>query len=186
MKKVLLLLTMLITQAALADQHQQFTQQGKVAIKEFAGTLKGALVAAMKSGGPIEAINVCNQVAPSIAADLSQKYGFEIARTSLKVRNPNNTADKWEHDVLHQFEERKQQGQDIKTLFINEAITQTASHELRMMKAIPTGEVCLTCHGRKIAPTIQARINQLYPHDQAVGFSLGDIRGSFTVRKIID
>jgi len=183
MKNFVFLLSVLLSNQLFADDHEQFTQEGKAAIKEFAGTLKGSLVAAMKSGGPIEAISVCNQVAPTIAAELSKKYGFEIARTSLKVRNPNNVADDWEKEILHQFESSKQQGNDVKTLFVSEAIIENDQHELRIMKAIPTAGICLTCHGSNIEPKILTKLNELYPNDQATGFKLGDIRGAFTLKK---
>ena len=169
----------------IADEYQLFSQQSQVAIKEFAGTLKGALVSAMKSGGPIEAIKVCNQVAPSIAQNLSEKYDLEIARTSLKVRNPSNSPDKWEQTVLNQFENRKINGEAIKTLTFSEIISNKDGQQMRMMKAIPTGQVCLTCHGSKLDETIQATLNTLYPNDQATGFSLGDIRGAFTIQKTL-
>jgi len=185
MKKILFLLALALSSSAIANEHEQFTQQGKAAIKEFAGTLKGALVSAMKSGGPIEALNVCNEVAPTISAELSKKYGFEIARTSLKVRNPNNAADNWEKEILYQFEASKQQGEEIKSLFISEATTQGDTHELRIMKAIPTGAVCLTCHGSNIEPSVQTKLSELYPNDQATGFELGELRGAFTLRKTV-
>ena len=50
------------------------------------------------------------------------------------------------------------------------------------MKAIPTGEVCLTCHGSNIKASLQIRINELYPDDKAYGFKIGDIRGAFFVQ----
>jgi len=85
------LLCLLVTALALsshsvfADEQQAFQQQSKAAIKEFATSLKSALVSAMKSGGPTEAIQVCNLMAPAIASSLSEKHGLEIARTSIKV-----------------------------------------------------------------------------------------------------
>ena len=183
MKKILLIVAALSSTSVIADQHQEFTQQSQAAIKEFAGLLKGSLVAAMKSSGPIEAINVCNKVAPEIASELSKKYGMEIARTSLKVRNSNNAPDHWEKTVLNAFEERKLEGEAVKTLTFSEKTTDDGSQEMRMMKAIPTGGVCLICHGSNIAEPVQASLDKLYPNDQATGFSLGDIRGAFTVRK---
>ena len=145
--------------------------------------MKGSLVAAMKSSGPVGAINVCNNVAPTIASELSKKYGIEIARTSLKVRNPDNAPDNWEENVLNAFEKRKLEGEMVKTITFSEIVTEDGSQEMRMMKAIPTGEVCLICHGSNIAEPVQASLDKLYPDDQATGFSLGDIRGAFTVRK---
>ena len=188
MKYFIFLLCALVSlapHAVTANEQQEFQQQSKAAIKEFATTLKGALVSAMKSGGPIEAIQVCNQVAPTIAASLSDKYGFEIARTSLKVRNPNNKADCWEQKTLQQFEDRKQAGEKISALTFSENISRGENQEVRMMKAIPTGKVCLKCHGSNIAEPVQALLNKLYPDDQATGFALGDIRGAFTLRKTI-
>ncbi|PHS25710.1 MAG: hypothetical protein COA83_04655 [Methylophaga sp.] len=169
-----------------ADEQQEFQLQSKAVIKEFATTLKGALVGAMKSGGPTEAIQVCNQVAPMIAATLSEKYGLEIARTSLKVRNPDNKANCWEQKVLKQFEDRKQAGEEITTLIVSEKVASGDSQELRIMKAIPTGKVCLSCHGSNIAEPVQASLSELYPGDQATGYQLGDIRGAFTIRKTIE
>jgi hypothetical protein len=189
MKKLIILSGALVSLAShnlIADEQLEFKQQSKAAIKEFATTLKGALVSAMKAGGPTEAIQVCNQVAPTIAASLSEKYGFEIARTSLKVRNPDNKADYWEQKILKQFEERKQAGEEIKTLTFSEKVTEGDKQELRMMKAIPTGAVCLKCHGSNIAEPVQASLNELYSEDQATGFSLGDIRGAFTIRKTLE
>ena len=186
MKKLLLLGLVLLSSSAIADGHQQFTQQSQAAIKEFASTLKSSLVAAMKSGGPIEAITVCNQVAPVIATELSKKYSLDIARTSLKVRNPNNQADDWEKDVLTQFEQLKENGDPVQSLVFSEIVNADKGQEMRMMKAIPTGKVCLTCHGSNIDQSVQKRLDELYPNDQATGFELGDIRGAFTVRKITD
>jgi uncharacterized protein DUF3365 len=183
MEKILLIAAALSANPVIADEYQEFTQQSQAAIKEFAGTLKEALVSSMKSSGPVEAINVCNKVAPTIASELSKKYGMEIARTSLKVRNPNNAPDHWEETVLNAFEQRKLEGETVKTLSLSEITTEDGSQEMRMMKAIPTGEVCLICHGSNIAEPIQASLDKLYPDDQATEFSLGDIRGAFTVRE---
>ena len=184
MKKSLLIIVGLLSEPVMADDLTEFNQQSQQAIKEFATTLKSHLVTAMKAGGPTQAITVCNSVAPIIAQDLSAKYDLEIGRTSLKVRNPDNAPDQWEQSVLKQFESRKTQGEDVKTLSFSETVTHDDQQEMRMMKAIPTGKVCLTCHGSDIKPEIQASLAELYPNDEATGFALGDIRGAFTVRKL--
>ena len=51
------------------------------------------------------------------------------------------------------------------------------------MKAIPTGEVCLACHGKDINPDVASALDAAYPQDQARGYALGDIRGAFSVSK---
>ncbi|MPQ96322.1 DUF3365 domain-containing protein, partial [Thioclava sp. JE_KL1] len=55
----------------------------------------------------------------------------------------------------------------------------------RYMKPIPTGAVCLSCHGTHIAPAVKQKLNELYPHDKAVGFNKGDIRGAFSFSKTL-
>lgn len=54
------------------------------------------------------------------------------------------------------------------------------------MKAIPTAGLCLQCHGTAINPEVSAKLNELYPHDKAVGYREGDIRGAFLVTSKLD
>src|SRR5512138_3854849 len=73
--------------------------KSKAAIGEFFGNLKGQLEAGMKEGGPVNAIKVCNSVAPALAQETSTKHKMNVARTSLKPRNPKNAPDAWETKV---------------------------------------------------------------------------------------
>ncbi len=156
----------------------------KATIQEFAGNLKGQLQAALKAGGPVEAIRVCNQVAPQLAAEMSERKGWSIGRTSLKERNAANAPDAWERAVLEKFEERKAAGEDVQAIAYAEVVEgENGAKEYRFMKAIPTGEVCLKCHGAELDPQVTATLDALYPNDQARGFHLGDIRGAFTIRQ---
>ena len=50
------------------------------------------------------------------------------------------------------------------------------------MKAIPTGDVCLMCHGEHIAPDVHEKIKSLYPKDLATGYERGELRGAFTIK----
>jgi hypothetical protein len=51
------------------------------------------------------------------------------------------------------------------------------------MKAIPTGTMCLACHGSSVDEKTLKKINTLYPNDQAIGFSSEDLRGAFSITK---
>lgn len=167
-----------------ADSNMQsFKKEAAGAIKGLAQNLKKELKAAMKAGGPVKAIEVCNVVAPSIAAAQSQEHGLNVRRTALKLRNPNNAPDDFEVKVLKKFAEDIAAGKDAKTLVYAEAVKTDDGTELRFMKAIPTGEVCLKCHGGNVAPEVKAAIGELFPQDQATGFKAGDLRGAFSVSK---
>ena len=69
MRKFLLLAGFVVASAvgtAAAEDKQALVAEGKALIKEFAGTLKGELMAAVEAGGPVNAIGVCNARAPEI------------------------------------------------------------------------------------------------------------------------
>ena len=153
----------------------------KAAIKEFAGALQTELKAAMKAGGPIAAIGVCNTQAMPITAQASADHGMTLSRVSLKNRNPENAANDWQSAVLEDFEKKKLVGTDVTQLAWSETVKAGDDQEFRFMKAIPTGEVCLKCHGTQIAPEVSQILANLYPEDRATGYREGDIRGAFVV-----
>lgn len=151
------------------------------AIKSFAGALQEQLMSAMVDGGPTTAIKVCNVAAPEIAQTASVARDWSVGRTSLKLRNPDNAPDAWEVAVLHDFEARNAAGEDPGTLDHAEIVVSDGQRTFRYMKAIGTQPLCITCHGTSIAPEVSARLDALYPDDQARGFAVGDIRGAFSI-----
>ena len=163
------------------EELERRTAESRAVTMEFMQTLKGELQAAMKEGGPVNAIQVCNKRAPEIAAGFSEQKGWMVARTSLKYRNPDNAPDAWERTVLEQFEERKANGEDPKQMAYADVVEDDGAKKFRFMKAIPTAPVCLACHGETIDAAVEARIQELYPEDRARGFNAGDIRGAFTI-----
>ncbi|MGB5622288.1 MAG: PQQ-dependent dehydrogenase, methanol/ethanol family [Gammaproteobacteria bacterium] len=164
-----------------ADPRDRRTQASREAIQEFAQSLKGELQSAMQSGGPVEAMDACKVKAPQIAAGISAQKGWRVGRTSLKTRNPGNAPDAWERGVLEQFEARKAAGEAPELIDYAEIVDDQGNRQFRYMKAIPTQEICLTCHGTQIAAPVVDKIDNLYPEDQARGFETGDLRGAFTV-----
>ncbi len=166
---------------ALAGEIEKRSKDSRIVVGDFMVLLKKELKSAMKEGGPTNAIQVCKNKAPKIAADISEKHGWRVARTSLKLRNPLNEADAWELKVMKEFEKRKATGEQVKQLEFAEIVTTDGKKQFRYMKAIPTGEVCLKCHGAKINPDVEAALKQNYPRDKARGFKQGDIRGAFTI-----
>ena len=128
---------------------------------------------------------VCNVKAPMIAEETGEKTGWQVARTSLKLRNPDNKPDAWELTVLKAFETRKAAGEDVTKMEYSEVMTIDGKKTFRYMKAIPTAELCLNCHGSEIKPEVARSIDELYPEDQARGYKAGDIRGAFTLQKTL-
>lgn len=180
-RKIILLLTLVSTQLYAADNALYIEESRQAALK-LGKELKKTLQASLKKDRPVAALEVCNIRAPEIADSVSGDR-IKVARTSLKTRNSSNKADSWEKNVLSEFERLKKSGEQISALEYSEIIRHDGKKTFRYMKAIPTGDVCLMCHGSQIAEPLASKIKQLYPDDQATGFSKGDIRGAFTVTR---
>jgi len=183
MTAVALIATLTTVNVANAADANALKGEAVTVVKSFGGPLKKALLAGMKDGGPVNAIGVCNEQAPEIAAAAAAKSGWNVARTSLKLRNPGNEADAWELKVLKQFEDRKAAGEKPDAIAYGEVVEMDGKKQFRFMKAIGTADLCLNCHGKEIKPEVAAKLDGLYPNDQARGFSKGDIRGAFTLAK---
>jgi hypothetical protein len=50
-----------------AEQNAALDDEARGIVKSFFSSLKGELVASLESGGPVEAIKVCNDRAPALA-----------------------------------------------------------------------------------------------------------------------
>jgi len=163
-----------------ADIDKQALKQEAISIvKRFGGSLKPELKKALKSGGPAHAISVCSEKAPAIAHQLSSDTGWYVRRVSLKPRNPGAKPDAWEEKVLKMFDERQAKGEDPKKM----AHAEVVDGKFRFMKAQGVEPVCLNCHAAKVKPEVEAALKEKYPHDKARGYSLGQIRGAFSLAR---
>lgn len=175
----------IVAPSAMAQELEQRTAESRAVAQAFSQELRELLMQAIKAGGPAEGIAVCNTAAPEIAHSHAEAQGWSVGRTSLKVRNPDNAPDPWESAVMQQFEARKAAGEDSAALEFAEIVATADGEVFRYMKAIPTAEPCLACHGSNIAPDVAAKLQELYPEDQATGFAAGDLRGAFTIEQPI-
>ena len=185
MKQILLgLCLVMLSMVCSSDQQVEIDTQAeaaaaKAAIKALAGALQTELKGAMKTGGPVAAIGLCSTQAMPITQKVATDQGLSLSRVSLKNRNPANLPNEWQIAVLEDFEQKKVAGQDISSLALSEVVNVGGVQEFRFMKAIPTGAVCLNCHGTNISPEVSQILADLYPEDLATGYREGDIRGAF-------
>jgi hypothetical protein len=171
--------------SGLAHANTDHLSEARALAKQFGGQLQPELGQAMKNGGPVNAISVCHSKAPQIAADLAQQSGWQIQRVSLKPRGANAQADSWESAVLKRFDEQRAKGADPATIEFAEVVNENGQSSYRYMKAIAIGEgqPCLHCHGSAIQQPVKQKLAELYPHDQATGYQVGQIRGAFSFKK---
>jgi hypothetical protein len=142
---------------------------------EFLQPFKHQLQQTLMSGlqqGPEKAITACQLQAPEIAASLSVK-GIVVGRASDRLRNPANATPEWVSPVLDAWlADSADREPQIVTL---------ADDRRGYVEPILLKPLCLTCHGSNLAPAVAARISELYPQDQAVGYDAGDFRGVFWI-----
>jgi hypothetical protein len=154
--------------------------EGQKIAKATFQTLSSNLKKAMTEGGVEYALQFCNVEAMPLTDSLSKHHDVSIRRASHKPRNPYNTADSLEAEVIKQYIEKLESGEELKPV--------TYADENRITFHAPitiTNSLCLNCHGKvneDISKENLATIQELYPKDQATGFSMGDLRGVWTVR----
>lgn len=156
-------------------------------IKSFSGALLGELKAAIQAGGPVNAISVCNEKASEIAINAPSDPAWTIGRSSHKLRSPDNAPDAYTAAAIEDFVAREAAGEKAADLVKAEIVEENGARMFRMVKAIPTGETCLNCHGGdNVKEDVVAKLAELYPNDQARGFQEGQMRGVFTLTKLLD
>lgn len=187
---VLGLIASAIASAALAAAHDEalrpFVEQSRKVSGELIRQIGGEMRKEVEATGPMRAVMVCKYTAPEVASSLSRMNGMRVTRVSLKPRNPAlGYPDVWEQTVLLEFDRRVARGEKADAIEHAELVTEPTGRYLRYMKAIPTGKVCLACHGPtdQISEAVKAQIANEYPHDLAVGFGEGSIRGAVSIKK---
>jgi hypothetical protein len=154
---------------------------------QYKERLTAGIVTALKEGGPKGAIGACNTLAPELNNKLSEESTFEIARTAMKVRNPENTPDAWELKGLEAFQKEIALGSDPKKMEIYDvAVTSEGQSLFRYMRPIVMSEPCLICHGPSVTQELKSEIAQYYPDDKATGYNIGELRGAFSLIQQLD
>ena len=183
---VIFCLVALCSSSAYAGEIEDRKAAAMKTTKEFGKRLGKEMKAAMKAGGPTNAIQVCSDKAPEITGELSRKTGWKVTRVGTKVRNSLlGTPDPWEQKVLAQFQERNKKGEPYKKMAFSEVVKEPNGKYFRFMKAIGVQPMCLQCHGGSdtILPEVQMILEERYPHDKAQNYKAGDLRGAISIKQ---
>lgn len=142
----------------------------KAALAPFKQSLLQALTAALEKS-PEAAIEVCSVKAPELAQRASNER-VTVGRSALKLRNAGNAPKPWLAPVMKALSKEKPGTQTSRTVTL-------ADGTIGYAEPIWTGAMCLTCHGRSLAPDVVAALDAKYPKDAARGFEAGEFRGVF-------
>ena len=172
--------------SSFANEAQLLEDARKVAMS-VPPKLMSVLQEEIARGGPENAIGVCREKAPQMAKAASETTGWGIRRVSLKNRNPKAVPDAWEQAALQDFDRRAAAGEKPATLEKGELVSEGDTKVYRYIKALPTQDLCLGCHGGadKIGPAVTAKLKELYPNDKATGYVPGEIRGAMTLKRAL-
>lgn len=158
--------------------------------RSVAGSVPPRLLATLKHeidlGGPEGAIAACRDQAPALARAAAAESGWALRRVSLRERNPKAVPDAWERGVLAEFDRiAAARGTAAPIEHADVVATPDGRRERRYMRALPTQELCLACHGARtsLSPGVTERLRTLYPADRAVDYRVGEIRGAMTLRQ---
>ena len=176
--KIFCSLLVVLTVASCAPAEKTWTEdqvldQAKGAAQLAFKELSSELAKAMAKGGPPEAIPVCSDKAGSITNEVADLRGVKMVRLSHRPRNPAQRAE----------------GEDLQAL---EALRNDPKPRITWqddggavvhLPIVLNNPLCLQCHGGKddIAPATREILGQLYPEDEATGFSLNDLRGVWRI-----
>lgn len=186
MKALLPIALLLAALPALAQDIGALTAETKKAVLPVVPKVVNAMQEAVAEKGVAGAIPVCKEQAPELIKAKRQETGWDIRRVSLKTRNAERgTPDLWEVRQLADFNIRAANGEKIDTMEKSEIVSIDGKQVFRYMKALPVGDVCLKCHGAVdgMDAGLKAKLAESYPHDQATGYSKGQIRGALTVKR---
>lgn len=187
-KIVLSTLLVLSSTPAFSDELGKYQDESRAIVAPFMQQLMAENKKAMMEDGPEYAIKVCKDIAPKLAGDLSRRHGIKLTRVSLKVRDPLlGTADEWEQKTLQQFEARLAKGENPETLEAAEIVSEPGGKYFRYMKGIVLQKGCVACHGTReqIIDSVKERLRDEYPHDQATGYTPGQLRGGVSIKRSI-
>lgn len=151
-----------------------YMQRGSQIASLTFDTLRNSLLSAISLHGIDGAIGFCNDNASNITGTYADSV--VIRRTSLRVRNSVNTPDSLELLTLNEMDELVRSSK----IPAARVIRQHSKGEIHYFKPILLQAMCVNCHGApgvQIQNLTQAKIEQLYPDDQAVNFKEGDLRG---------
>lgn len=126
---------------------------------------------AMATGGPGGAIAVCHQSSADVIERVKREKGFDVGRTSDRLRNPTNVPKPWAAAIVKKYAGAR--ARSVEGFYVD------LGDRLGVIRPVEEQEICAGCHGPadRLEPRVRKELKERYPADRATGFQTGDIRG---------
>jgi hypothetical protein len=153
---------------------------GSEAAQELASSLIGRLQAVLAEEGAAGAVAFCSAEGLPLTAEASREAGFDIKRTSSRIRNPANAPDLLERAALDHFEATQASGDSLPARFVQRL---PGGEGYRYYQPLRVQPFCVQCHGPadEQAEGVPDVLAEHYPDDEASGYSAGEFRGLIRV-----
>ncbi len=165
------------------DVQTAIAQRGKAIAMEAFSLLSSNLQSALQAGGVTNAIPFCSLAASPLTSGIATQHGVRLRRVTHKARQPAAQADPQEAAILESFQAALRA--DTTTNPPPPIVTNLLAGHLTFFAPIVLNhDLCLQCHGEPggdVTFENLAVIRRLYPHDQAVGFQRGQLRGAWRI-----
>lgn len=137
--------------------------------------LRRELTSALEKGGAAFAIQSCHVDVGGTIQRIERDKGIRAGRTSDRLRNSANAPKPWAAALVQTYAGRR--AREVDGFVVDLGVT------VGVLRPIAEQPLCASCHGpaKDIAPPVRSALNNRYPHDRAVGFADGEIRGWFWV-----
>ena len=167
--------------AAKSTQMMEAKNVAKSSAKLLLQTLGKNMKMNMKKGGPLQALDFCSNQAYTLTEEVNSKLpqGVTVKRISSQQRNPLNKPTKEESEVLATFKKSLKKEGKVSPVIIKNAANDTYTFYKPL---IIKKQVCLKCHGTLAEGKLKSEIQNRYPHDKAMGYKMGDLRGAVVVK----
>jgi hypothetical protein len=126
---------------------------------------------ALASGGPGGAIQVCHQSSAGVIERVKREKGFDLGRTSDRLRNPTNLPKPWAEAVVKKYAGAR--ATSVDGFYVN------LGDRVGVIRPVEEAAICSGCHGPadRLEPRVRKELQDRYPADRATGFMPGEIRG---------
>ena len=129
----------------------------------------------LDEGGPVPAFEACHIDTTDLTRRLGRYEGIAAGFTSDRLRNPTNKPKGWAAGLV--AEDAGRHARDVDGFAVD------LGNRIGVLRPISEHAICASCHGPvdRVTPGVQQLIGERYPHDRAIGFAEGEIRGWFWV-----
>lgn len=146
-----------------------FAGDAKIQSDLLKKNLMNNLTTQIRKNGVVAAVEFCHESALPLT-DKAKSKKLKMGRTSLKIRNPKNTAPQWIKSYLNEASKTTAQNP------FKEQVVILQDKSKAFISPLYVTHQCLQCHG-KLGGALKEKINKLYPNDQATGYKAGEFRG---------